>query len=147
MAATRFLRRHVFKNPQVTAKVTEVSVCTLRQILNLNVYMPRLQDVHHHWPKSTRKVSSNMFKNINKPEVLRFCSVERWNNKKRTFQGYVLHYIRRKQNEAYAENNTPPTLKHGGGSVVECLANGTLTCWLQGLGTQMTIFQWELQPV
>ena len=127
-AATRFLRRQVVKNPRVTAKHlqqdlvaagTEVSVCTVRRILNTEGFhartprrTPLLTQKHK---KSRLQYAEN---HINKPP--KFWNYVLWSDetKLELFGPMDQRYVWRKKNEAYAEKNTLPRMKHGGGSVM-----------------------------
>lgn len=127
-AATRVLRRQVARNPRLTAKDlqqdlaaagTEVSVSTVRRILNAEGFharsprrTPLLTQRHK---KSRLQFALNY---INKPK--RFWDSVLWSDETKVelFGPMDQRYVWRKKNEAYAEKNTLPTVKHGGGSVM-----------------------------
>ena len=116
------------KNPRVTEKHlqqdlvaagTEVSVRTVRRILNSKGFhartprrTPLLTQKHK---KSRLQYAEN---HINKP--LKFWNSVTWSDetKLELFGPMDQRYVWRKKNEAYAEKNTLPTVKHGGGSVM-----------------------------
>ena len=127
-AATRVLRRQVVKNPRVIAKHlqqdlvaagTEVLVPTVRCILNA-------KGLHDQTPRRTplltqkhKKIRLQFAKNyINKPK--RFWDSVLWSDETKLefFRPMDQQYVWRRKKEAYAEKNTLPTVKHGGGSLM-----------------------------
>ena len=127
-ASTRFLRRQVVKNPRLTAKDlqqdlaaagTSVSTATVRRTLNaegLHARTPRRTPLLTQKHKNSRLHYAQ--NHINKPQ--RFWNSVLWSDetKLELFGPMDQRYVWRKKNEAYAEKNTLPTVKHGGGSVM-----------------------------
>ena len=126
--ARGFLRRQIEKNPRVTAKELhkdlaatgiEVSVHTVRRTLHAEGFharTPRRTPLLIHKHKKARLYYAQG--NLNKPQKFWntiLCSDE---TKLERFGAMDQRYIWRKENEAYVENNTLPTVKYGGGSVM-----------------------------
>lgn len=126
--ATRYITREMQKNPRMTAKDlqkgmadagTKVSVSTIRRTLHaggLHARVPRrtplltkkhkksrLHFAQHHLEKSEEFWKTVLWTDETKLEL---------------FGHMDQRYVWRKKNEAYAEKNTLPTVKHGGGSVM-----------------------------
>ena len=126
--STRRMIRIVNKNPRVTTKELQndlksagvsVSVTTIRRKLHTEGFHARtsrrtpLLTVKH---KKRRLQYANNY--IEKPK--KFWDSVLWTDetKLELFGHMDQRYIWRKKNEAYAEKNTIPTVKHGGGSLM-----------------------------
>ena len=126
--STRRMIRIVNKNPRVTTKELQndlksagvsVSVTTIRRKLHTEGFHARtprrtpLLTVKH---KKPRLQYANNY--IEKPK--KFWDSVLWTDetKLELFGHMDQRYIWRKKNEAYAEKNTIPTVKHGGGSLM-----------------------------
>uniref|UniRef100_A0AAQ4RPP5 Transposase Tc1-like domain-containing protein n=1 Tax=Gasterosteus aculeatus aculeatus TaxID=481459 RepID=A0AAQ4RPP5_GASAC len=107
---------------------TEVSVCTIRRVLNTEGFYARTP---RRTPLLTQKHKKSWLQyaenHINMPP--KFWNSVLWSNetKLELFGPMDQRYVWRKKNEAYAEKNTLPTVKHGGGSVM-------LWCCFAGTG-------------
>lgn len=127
-ATSRYLRRQVDRNPRVTAKElqedlavagTDVSVATVRRTLHE-------QGLHARAPRKTPLLTSRHKQNriqfaknhLDKPQ--KFWDSVLWTDETKIelFGPMDQRYVWRRNNEAFAEKNTIPTVKHGGGSVM-----------------------------
>lgn len=141
--AVRYLKRKMEKNPRMTAEElkrdlsevgTEVSAQTIRRTLHS-------EDIHARTPRRTPLLSAKNKKsrleyakiNVDKPQ--RYWDHVLWSDetKLELFGPMDQRYIWRRNKQAYAEKNTLPTVKHGGGSIMlwGCFAStgtGKLKC-------------------
>ena len=127
-ATARYLRQKADRNPRVTAKElqedlavagTKVSLSTVRRTLHeqgLHARAPRKTPLLT--PKHKQKRVQFAKKHLSKRE--KFWNSVLWTDETKIelFGHMDQRFVWRRNNEAFAEKNTIPTVKHGGGSVM-----------------------------